>query len=310
MAVSKSSRAADENRIAADVDRSIPFIETHHHLWELERFPYRWLRDPGTIGHNQRLGDYKMLRVDWGIDRLLKEFYGSNVIKSVHVEGDSGASDPVEETEWVQSIADTRGFPHAIVVFCDLQRADAEEQLARHARFKNTRGVRIREHPDAPDSAVFRRAYGALKRHNLSYELNASPGKLISGRDVAKEYPSVQVILGHAGFPLERTRAYYELWKREISALAEAENVACKISGLGMVDHDWTVESIRPWVLHCIEAFGTERAMFGTNWPVDILFSTYLRQIDAYRTILAKEGFSRQDQEKLLYRNAERFYRI
>ena len=85
-------RHTDENRMAAKVDRSIPFIETHHHLWELERFPYLWLRDPGTAAHNQRLGDYKMIRTDWGIERLLKEFYGSNVIKSVHVEGDSGAA--------------------------------------------------------------------------------------------------------------------------------------------------------------------------------------------------------------------------
>ena len=310
MTATTSSRAADENRIAANVDRSIPFIETHHHLWELGRFPYRWLRDPGTVGHNARLGDYKMLRVDWGIDRLLKEFYGSNVIKSVHVEGDSGATDPVAETEWLQAIADTVGFPQAIVVFCDLQREDAEEQLARHARFKNTRGVRIREHPDNPEAPMFRRAYGALAKHNFSYELNASPGKLISGRDTAQANPNVQVILGHAGFPLERTPAYYALWKREITALAEAPNVACKVSGLGMVDHDWTVESIRPWVVHCIEAFGPDRVMFGTNWPVDILFSTYLRQIDAYRMILATEGTSRGDQEKLLYRNAERFYRI
>jgi len=205
---------------------------------------------------------------------------------------------------------DIVGFPQAIVVFCDLQREDAEEQLARHARFKNTRGVRIREHPDNPDAPVFRRAYAALAKHNFSYELNASPGKLISGRDTAQANPSVQVILGHAGFPLERTPAYYALWKREITALAEAPNVACKVSGLGMVDHDWTVESIRPWVVHCIEAFGPDRVMFGTNWPVDILFSTYLRQIDAYRVILATEGISRADQEKLLYRNAERFYRV
>ena len=303
-------RHADENQMAAKVDRSIPFIETHHHLWELRRFPYQWLRDPGTPAHNQRLGDYRMIRTDWGIERLLKEFYGSNVIKSVHVEGDSRAADPVEETAWLQSIADSYGFPHAIVVFCDLQREDAEAQLARHVESKNTRGVRIREHPDDAGARVFRNAYAALEKYNLSYELNASPGKLLSGRDVAKAYPRIQVILGHAGFPLERTPEYFARWSREISALAEAPNVACKISGLGMVDHDWTVESIRPWVLHCIEAFGVDRAMFGTNWPVDILYSTYLRQIDAYRTVLAREGFSRTDQEKLLYRNAERFYRI
>jgi predicted TIM-barrel fold metal-dependent hydrolase len=86
--------------------------------------------------------------------------------------------------------------------------------------------------------------------------------------------------------------------------------VACKVSGLGMVDHDWTIESIRPWVLHCIEAFGVDRAMFGTNWPVDVLYSSYLRQIDAYRLIVAEAGFSRDEQEMLLYRNAERIYRI
>ncbi len=310
MKAAPTDRHAEENQMAEQVDRGIPFIETHHHLWELERFPYQWLRDPGTAGHNQRLGNYRMIRTDWGIERLLKEFYGSNVIKSVHVEGDSGAADSVEETAWLQSIADRYGFPHAIVVFCDLQRAGAEAQLARHVEFKNTRGVRIREHPDDAGARVFREAYAALEKYNFSYELNASPGKLISGRDVAKAYPRIQVILGHTGFPLERTREYFERWSREMSALAEAPNVACKISGLGMVDHDWTVESIRPWVLHCIEAFGVDRAMFGTNWPVDILYSTYLRQIDAYRTVLAKEGFSRADQEKLLYRNAQRFYRI
>src|SRR5256712_13415023 len=169
-------RHSDENPSAAKADRSIPFIETHHHLWELERFAYQWLRDPGTAAHNQRLGDYRMIRTDWGIERLLKEFYGSNVIKSVHVEGDSRAADPVEETAWLQSLADSYGFPHAIVVFCDLQREDAEVQLARHVEFKNTRGGRIREHPDDPDAPGFQKAVAALESHNLSYELNASPG--------------------------------------------------------------------------------------------------------------------------------------
>jgi predicted TIM-barrel fold metal-dependent hydrolase len=95
-----------------------------------------------------------------------------------------------------------------------------------------------------------------------------------------------------------------------MSALGEVENVACKISGFGMVDNKWTIDSIRPWVMHCIEAFGVDRSMFGTNWPVDILFATYLAQTDAYRTIIAEAGFSRADQEKMLYRNAEKFYRI
>jgi predicted TIM-barrel fold metal-dependent hydrolase len=301
---------AREEKAAQEVDRSIPFIETHHHLWELSRFAYDWLKDPGTPAHNETLGDYKIVRADWGIERLAREFYGSNVVKSVHVEADYSGDDPVEETKWLQSIGDEYGYPHALVVYCNLEKEDAEEQLERHLQYANVRGVRIRQHPDDADAPVFRRAYAALGSHNLSYELNASPGKLLSGRDVARQYPDVQVILGHAGFPLRRDDEYFRWWSSEISALAEVENVACKVSGLGMIDHEWTIASIRPWVLHCIEAFGPERTMFGTNWPVDILYSTYLRQIDAYRLIVAREGFSRAEQERMLYRNAEHFYRI
>ena len=92
--------------------------------------------------------------------------------------------------------------------------------------------------------------------------------------------------------------------------LTRRQRVAAKISGFGMADNRWTIESIRPWVLHMIDAFGVDRSMFGTNWPVDILYATYLEQTDAYRTIIAEAGFSREDQEKMLYRNAEKFYRI
>ena len=299
-----------ENAVALEVDRSIPFIDTHHHLWELGRFHYDWLSEPGWAGHNALLGDYKAIRVDWPIERLLKEFYGSNVKKSVHVEAAYAGPDPVEETAWLQSLADTCGFPHALVVFCDIEKPDGAEQLRRHMEFANVRGVRIREHPSDPTNPAFLASYAELGRNGLSYELNASPGKLLSGRDVAMSFPSTQVILGHAGFPIERSAEYFERWRTEMSALARAENVACKISGFAMVDHDWTIESIRPWVLHCIESFGVERSMFGTNWPVDIIYSSYLRQVDAYRTILAREGFSRAEQEQLLFRNAERLYRI
>lgn len=294
-----------------EIDRSIPFIETHHHLWELGRFPYRWLADPGTSGHNERLGDYKLIRTDWGPARFFKEFHGQHVIKSVHVEGDSGAADPVDETRWLDGVNREHGMPNAVVVYCDLDRDDAPAELDRHLEASAlVRGVRLRGHPDDADSVAFNTALDALEERGLSYELNASPGKLLSGLATAKAHPGLQVILGHAGFPIQRDDEYLAWWKREISALAGADNVACKVSGLGMVDHRWTIESIRPWVMHCIEAFGVDRTMFGTNWPVDILYSTYLEQVDAYRIILIEAGFSPGDQAKLLHRNAERFYRL
>lgn len=296
----------------ADVDRSIPLIDTHHHLWETDRFHYDWLTEPGWAGHTALLGDYKMIRSTIGNPwRFFKEFYGANVIKSVHVEAAYAGPDPVEETVWLDAVAKEFGFPNALVVFCDIEQDDGEAQLMRHLEASSlTRGVRVRAHPDDTDNPAFRKGYAALGRHGLSYELNASPGKLLSGRDVALAFPDVQVILGHAGFPVQRDAEYFDLWRREMTALAEAPNVACKVSGFGMVDNHWTIDSIRAWVLHCIEAFGPDRIMIGTNWPVDILFATFLEQTDAYRTILAEAGFSRADQEKMLYRNAEKFYQI
>jgi predicted TIM-barrel fold metal-dependent hydrolase len=296
----------------SEVDRSIPFIETHHHLWELDRFQYDWLTDPGWPGHNALLGDYKMIRSTIGAPwRFFKEFYGQNVIKSVHVEAAYAGPDPVEETAWLDDVAKEHGYPHALVVFCDIEQDDGEEQLDRHLAASDlVRGVRIRAHPDDPDTAAFKRGYAALGARGLSYELNASPGKLLNGRAVAAANPGVAVILGHAGFPVQRDDDYFRQWKSEISQLAEVDHVAAKVSGFGMADNRWTIDSIRPWVLHMIEAFGPTRIMFGTNWPVDILYATYMEQVDAYRSIIAEAGFSRDEQEGMLYRNAERFYRI
>jgi predicted TIM-barrel fold metal-dependent hydrolase len=262
-------------------------------------------------GHNAWIGDYKMLRQDWGPRRLFREFCGQQVIKSVHVEADYSGPDPVEETVWLESVAAGFGMPNAIVAYSDLRRDGAEAELDRHlAASGRVRGVRMRNHPDDPDTVAFRRNYAALGARGLLYELNASPGALLSGRDVAAANPAVQVIVGHTGNPVRRDPEYFAWWRREISALAEVPNVACKISGLGMADHDWTVESIRPWVLHAIEAFGVDRAMFGTNWPVDLLYAPYVEQVDAYRTIIAQAGRSAHDQARVLYRNAERLYRI
>jgi predicted TIM-barrel fold metal-dependent hydrolase len=291
-------------------DRSIPFIETHHHLWELDRFPYNWLAEPGLAPMTQRLGEYDLIRVNWGPERLRREFYGQNVIKTIHVEADYSGPDPVEETAWLEAVAAEHGFPNGLVVFCNTDDSAAAAVLERHlVASSRLRGVRNREHPTEP-SPAFLANYRRLGELGLSYELNASPGRLLAGRDVAAANPDTQMIVGHAGFPTRRDPAYFETWRTEMHELGRLPQVACKVSGLGMIDHDWTVDSLRPWVLECIEAFGPERAMFGTNWPVDILFATYLEQVDAWRTIIAEAGFSRADQEAMLFRNAERIYRI
>jgi predicted TIM-barrel fold metal-dependent hydrolase len=91
-------------------------------------------------------------------------------------------------------------------------------------------------------------------------------------------------------------------------ALAKADNVVMKISGLGMMDPRWTVESLRPWVLGSIEVFGPDRVVFGTNWPVDRMFSSYPDLINAYAEIIS--GFTGDEQVAMFSGNAENLFRI
>src|SRR5690606_8878870 len=101
---------------------------------------------------------------------------------------------------------------------------------------------------------------------------------------------------------------YFANWKQGMRTLAEADNAVVKISGLGMRDQRWTVDSIRPWILESIEAFGVERCMFGTNWPVDRLFSSYTDVVHAYHEVVA--DFSTDEKNRLFNANARTYYRM
>lgn len=289
------------------VDRSIPFVETHYHLWELHRFPYRWLS--GTCA-DELLGDYSAICEDMPPQRVHRQFDAQNVSARVHIEADSGAEDPVDETRWLETVAEANGSPDALIVFCDLEATDAEMQLERHiAASPRVRGVRIREHP-AKLSAAFQTAFVALGRHGMSYELSASPGRLGQAREHLDSLPDVPVMVSHAGFPVERDRPYLARWRAELRSLAELDHVACKVSGFATVDHDWTIATLTPLVMTCIEAFGVNRIVFGTDWPVGSLFSTYDEQVDAFRSIVASAGFSKEEQARMLNGNAQRLYRL
>jgi len=109
--------------------------------------------------------------------------------------------------------------------------------------------------------------------------------------------------------PDSRTTETYEEWKAGMKAFASNPNTAVKISGLGMIDHRWTVDSIRPYVLGAIEIFGVDRSMFASNFPVDKLSSDYNTLVNAFKEIVGPK-YSVHDQQKLFHDNACKFYRI
>jgi predicted TIM-barrel fold metal-dependent hydrolase len=189
-----------------------------------------------------------------------------------------------------------------------MQSDEVEETLVRHAAHPNFRGIRDFAVGDYLVDPAFHRGYALLEKFNMSYDLDATPENMSKARDLAVKFPGIDLILGHAGFPQERTDEYFGFWMAGMRSMAEAPNTACKISGLGMVDQRWTVESLRPWVLGCIEAFGVDRCMFATNWPVDRLFSSYGDVVAAYREIVAE--LNDEEQRKLFVDNAWRWYRF
>ena len=284
------------------------FVDAHHHLWDLKRLYYGWLTDKPFHGHPS--GDYSSIMKDYLVTDLQREGAPVNLIKSVHIETADGETDTVKETEWLQEIADKHGMPNGIIARVDLAAENAAGELDRHMQHGNFRGVRMLsfiglDFLDAPD---FRRGFDALQKRDLIYDMDAGWPQMGKAYDLARAFPRSTIILGHCGFPKERTVPYFHAWRKGIAKLAQAPNVACKLSGLLMVDHDWTVDSLRPWIQTCIEYFGPDRCMFGTNWPLDGLHSDYATLINSYREIV--KDYSDDEKRQLFRTTAEGWYRI
>lgn len=287
---------------------AIPFVDTHFHLHDMKRpeLRYVWL-EPDFV--HPFLGDIDPLKSQhYWIDDFIAESRFANVSKAIHVQAALGTPDPVNETKWLQAFADKTGFPHGIVAECHLAQPDAAEVLARHQQYANVRGIRDFGTGDYLVDPAWRAGFKLLGPAKLVSCIDTRVPLLGKLRALADTYPDVQVCVDHCAIPEARTPEYFQIWKAAITDLAKAQNVTFKISGLGMGDFRWTVDSIRPWVLGSIEAFGVDRVVFGTNWPVDRLFSSYPDVVNAYAEII--KGFTPAEQTAMFSGNAERLFRI
>jgi predicted TIM-barrel fold metal-dependent hydrolase len=298
----------------------VPTIDAHHHLWDLEANRYPWLTGPPVAAH---FGPYERIRKSYRIEDYLRDIRSQQVVRSVHVEAGCDPADPVRETRWLQAVADHHGYPHAIVARADLTAPDVQAVLEAHRASPNVRGIRMMARPPGqlgreppgqdPGRSVlnepaFRRGFRVLGALALSFDLQAPVPLMAEAAALAADFPDIALVLTHAGLPLDRSAEGLAAWRKGMRLLAERPNVAVKVSGLPMTDWRWTVESLRPIVLETIEIFGIDRAMFGSNFPVDGLYSDYDTLVHAYRTVVA--AFTPDEQRKLFHDNAARFYRL
>ena len=292
-----------------------PVIDTHHHIWM--RKDVAWLKDPPI---RRAIGDFFGLRRDIPVEEWMHDVVPEGVVKSVHVTANWGAARALDETRWLQGVADRHGFPHGIVAQADLTDPDIAAQLRAQREFPNLRGVRHQLHwdsaplrqnvsrPDLCNTLEFRRGFALLEQHDLHFELQVFAAQASYAVELIKAFPGVRFILLHAGMLTERTPAAIEQWRGALATIAEFPNVHVKISGLNMFNPDWTVKSMRQQVRDAIQIFGIERTIYGSNFPLEKLHASYADLIGAYRTVLSE--YPGDDQRRVLHDNAVSFYRL
>ncbi|HCQ66085.1 MAG TPA: amidohydrolase [Rhodobacteraceae bacterium] len=284
-------------------------IDAHHHLWDLSAVHYPWLMARGV---NRFFGDPTPIQRDYLLDEFRRDAAGFGA--SVHIQ--VGAEDPLAEARWVQAVADaTPDWPLVQVVFADLTSPDLNPQLDAFEALPTVRGVRqiVGRAPgeDAVtgtnallDDPRFLEGLREAGRRELSFDLQLIPELMDKTARVLAEAPDTPVALCHAGSPHDLTAAGLAAWADKLAALSNLPHLTCKLSGLGMFNHSWTADSIRPIVETCLSQFGPSRTMFGSNFPVDSLSSDYATLVAAYEALIPeiRWGAVFHDTARVFYR--------
>lgn len=291
-----------------------PIIDTHVHFWDLrnprENLDWVWL--PAGLDHPilGNIDNIKSLRYD--IEGVWAEARFADVEAFVHVQAAIGSKDPVEETRWLEEMRTQTDVPFSIVGHVDLTTADVARQLDQHQEaspvFAGARDFAVEPalaegNLDALDDGM-----RELTARGLLLDMDCEWMNMPAGLELARRHPDLPIILEHIGFPRSRDDAYFASWSSSIRELAQATNVTCKVSGLAMTDPRFTKESLKPWVMTCLEAFGPDRIVLGSNWPIDRLYSSYDVIMNLYRDYMS--GYSEEDQAKMLAGNARGLYKL
>lgn len=285
-------------------------IDAHHHLWDLSAVDYPWIMARGVT---RFFGDPTPIQRDYLLDDFRRDAAGFGA--SVHIQ--VGAADPWDEARWVQAVADANpDWPLVQVAFCDLTAPDRDARLDRLQTLPGLRGVRQIVGRAPGEDAVtgtnallgdarFAAGLRVAGARGLSFDLQLIPELYEPMARVLDAAPDTPVALCHAGSPHDRSTAGLRDWAQRLRLLSSRDQVTCKLSGLGMFDHDWTENSIRPIVETVLDQFGPERCMFGSNFPVDSLYSDHARLIRAYEALIPEAA-----QQAVFHDTAARFYRL
>ncbi|MBV9520571.1 MAG: amidohydrolase family protein [Hyphomicrobiales bacterium] len=295
-----------------------PIIDAHHHLWDLSLDRHPWLTsDDSAI---KALGDISYLRQNYLVEDLLADIGSQNVVGSIYVEAAwDRARPPVEEVDWLETLARPGRIASRCVAWAPLASPEAAaslDALSEHACVIGIREV-VRWHPDPAkrwteagilDDPDWRQGFRHLRAHGLVLEILMNPYQASDVARLADEFPDQIIVINHCGTPVDRDAEGLSRWERGLALMGERENIAIKLSNFGAYGQDRSLDALRKTVLTCIEAFGTSRAMFGSDYPVGRRNMSYQESCERFKDII--ETCSAQEQRALFHDNAARYYRF
>ena len=273
-------------------------IDSHQHFWRYRLETHGWIDERMPV--------------------LKRDFLPQDLEPLLRAEGFSGcvavqASQSLDETRFLLELAESHAFIRAVVGWVDLRAADLERQLESFAGREQLRGVRHIAQDEADDGWLARedviQGVAALGRFGLVYEILVYPRQLESAIALARALPDQAFVLDHLAKP-EIARGRLDPWRADLRRLAELPNVACKLSGLVTEARwdGWTAADFRPYLDVALDAFGSGRLMFGSDWPVCLLAGSYADVVGLARGAIA--ALSRDEQHAVLGGNAARVYAI
>lgn len=295
--------------------KPLPTIDAHHHIWRLNDLT--WLSGPQVP---RIFGPYQPIQRDYSIEEFRGDIAGSDIVKSVYVQTNWPAGQSYDEARWVQSVSDATGWPHANVAHADLADPDVGALLKRLAGLPATRGIRQQIHwhensqfrfaarPDVMNDKDWRRGLAMLADHGLPFELQIFASQMADGARLAQSFPDTTFVLVHAGMLEDMSPGGWQLWREGMMALAACPNVNVKLSGLGTFVHACRADVMGPIVRETVAMFGARRCLYGSNFPIEKLWTDYGTFYRAFRDAIAYLGEA--EQTAILYDTAARLYRI
>lgn len=272
-------------------------IDSHQHFWNYDPVTFDWIND-----------SMKVLRKDFLPEDLQPVLEANGVAGCVAVQ--AGQSE--EETRFLLELSRQNDFIKGVVGWVDLLSDTVEDRLAYFASNPDFKGVRHIVQSEAADFLLrddFQRGISKLNDHNLTYDILIFPEQLRAAITMVAKFPGQTFILDHLGKPFIKD-GRISSWKADLTELASHENVYCKVSGMVTeADWDqWEYNDFVPYLDTVFEAFGTQRIMFGSDWPVCKVAGSYTQVLEILKTYTA--ALPREDQRKIFGENAARAYNL